>query len=336
MAVPLRCANPTEKITGLPMPIPGLRAIRALAQAVRASDAIIVHDALYLTSILAMIAAKLCGKPVALIQHIGGIAFASTGMRLLMRIANRLVTRPMLQAANRLIFISSEVRRELLGQHASRNSMLLFNGVDTSIFHPAPDLNRSLVRSKHGLPVNATVAMFVGRFVEKKGLSILEILARSRPDMHIALVGNGPIRPESWGLANVHVLGPQPQETIAELYAASDLLLLPSVGEGYPLVIQEAMACGLPVVCGEESARADPGATRWLRGVTIDPSDPLTSASRCSAAIDGLLADAPDRAQMANYAANAYSWPAMACAIVQSLSRPVEAVHAATGRYQPG
>jgi len=334
-ALPLRCANPTEAMTGLPMPIPGPRALRDLSRAIHASDAVIVHDALYLTSVASMLLAKIRGKPVVLIQHIAGITFANATMRGLMRLANRLVTRPMLRAADQVIFISEKVRRELLGEPASRRSMLLYNGVDSTVFHPENVSNRDAVRKNHGIPVDAPIAIFVGRFVEKKGMTVLEALARQRPGLHLVLVGTGPIRPESWGLANVHVLGPRTQHAIAELYGASDLLLLPSVGEGYPLVIQEAMACGLPVVCGEDSACADPGAARWLRGVDIDLTDPDLSALRCGKAIDSSFDSPVDRDGMAGYAAQTYSWARMAGAIIESLLRPVDADHCATSRAQP-
>ena len=72
----------------------------------------------------------------------------------------------------------------------------------------------------------------MGRFVEKKGLRILKLLAQQRPGVHFALLGQGPIDPCEWGLMNVHVLGQQPQRLIADLYRASDMLLLPSVGTG--------------------------------------------------------------------------------------------------------
>jgi glycosyltransferase involved in cell wall biosynthesis len=257
-------------------------------------------------------------------------------MRNLMRLANLVVTCPMLYAADRLVFISDRVRRDLLGEPARREFMLLFNGVDKAIFHPRSASARDLVRATSGLPVGARIAIFVGRFVAKKGMTVLEALARRRPDLHFVLVGAGPVCPEKWGLPNVHVLGPRSQQKIAELYAASDLLLLPSVGEGYPLVVQEAMASGLPVVCGECCVRADPVAERWLRGVQIDLTNPEQSAVRCSAAINSLFDGPPDCAEMASYATRTYSWPAMARAIVQSLSRHTNPVHYAAGRYQPG
>lgn len=333
--VPLRCIDPTERLTGLPMPIPRARAIGALARAVRSSDAVIVHDALYVTSIAATLLAKAAGKPVVMIQHIAGIAFANPAVRSLMRCANAVVTRPMLASADRLVFISDEVRRELIGEPARRPFTLLFNGVDPGIFRRASPTDRAATRSDFRLPLEAELAIFVGRFVEKKGLAVLRALAARRPGLQIALVGTGPIRPERWGLANVHVLGGQPQERVAALYRAADLLLLPSVGEGFPLVVQEAMACGLSVVCGAASARADPDAASFLHGVAIDLADPEGSASRCAEAIDDLQRGTVDLARMAAYAASRYSWPAMAEAVAFILSAPAEALDPAARRAQP-
>ena len=310
--VPLACINPTERLTGLPMPIPGPRGLAALWREVGRADALVIHDALYVTSIAAMVMAKLRRKRVVLIQHIAAIPFASRLLRGVMRLANLLVTRPMLWAAAEVVFISATVREDLLGSPPRRSCHLVFNGVDGAVFHPdgargpLPD-----APSPGGRRV-----LFVGRFVEKKGLGVLRALAAARGDLTFVLAGAGPIDPASWGLGNVHVLGMQTAEALAGLYRAADLLLLPSLGEGYPLVIQEAMACGLPVVCGEPANRADPGAAAWLRGVPIDLADPEGSALACAAAIDALAPDKAGREAMAAYAARLYNWRAMAEAVL--------------------
>ena len=136
-AIPLACVNPTEKLTGLPMPIPGLRGYRALEREIRRSDAVLIHDALYATSVIAMLIAKRHRKRTILIQHIASIPFSSPALRALMKLANRLVTGPMLRSADSLVFISDTVRQELLGGLVSRPYELLFNGVDGAIFQPA-------------------------------------------------------------------------------------------------------------------------------------------------------------------------------------------------------
>lgn len=313
VTVPLACFNPIEKLTGLPMPVPGVRAIRALAREVRRSDAVIVHDALYITSIAALLMAKFYGKRIILIQHIAGIAFSSRVLRSVMALANLVVTRPMLWAADALVFISDTVRHELVGTPARLPCQLLFNGVDGAVFH-AQDSRTSAPDILAGVPADrgSRRILFVGRYVEKKGLEVLRALAEARPDLSFLLAGSGPIRPGGWGLVNVHELGGQSPQALADLYRAVDVLLLPSVGEGFPLVIQEAMACGLPVVCGEPSNRADPEAATWLRGVAIDLGDPAGSARRCGTAIDSLALTPDERAAMARHASARYDWRTMA------------------------
>lgn len=303
--VPIRCMNPIERYTGLPMPIPGVRGVRAMSREIGRSDAVIIHDALYITSILAMLIAKTRSKRVIIIQHIAAIPFASAALRVLMKLANAVVTRPMLRAADERIFISDTVRHELLGPR-SQLGELLFNGVDTTIFYPASKKRTSSEKSA------SRRLLFVGRYVEKKGLRVLRALAEARPDMSFFMAGDGPIQPNSWGLPNVHDLGPQKQADLAELYRSVDLLILPSVGEGYPLVIQEAMACGLPAICGTPTDRADPATAGWVRGVEIDLAQSRQSALRCAEAIDTFRPSASERAKMSDYARRRYSWGLMA------------------------
>ena len=305
-SVALPCINPTERLTGLPMPIPGLTGLRQLDREVRAADAVIIHDALYVTSIAARLLAWRRRKPAILIQHIAEIPFASRILRAVMRLANAIVTAPMLRSAHQVVFISDTVRTAFAKLPLAPVPLLLFNGVDTSIFKPGPGDREALA-----LPLHGTVAAFAGRFVEKKGLHAIQAFARARPDITIAMAGSGPIDPADWGLANVRRLGSLDQLQLANLYRSADFLLLPSVGEGFPLVIQEAMACALPVVCAEESTRADPNARAYLRGVDADPN----SHEAIAQAIDKALADLPDeklRKEMAIYAASSYTWTGMA------------------------
>jgi glycosyltransferase involved in cell wall biosynthesis len=269
---------------------------------------VVIHYALYCTTIVSMAFAKMQRKPVILVQHVAEIAFASAVMRRVMALANRLVARPMLRRADQVVFISDTVRQYFAAYNMKRPPLLQFNGVDTAVFHPG-----EAERAAFGLPASGLLVAFVGRFVEKKGLSILQAVARRCPQVHFALAGAGPIDPRRWNLPNVHLLGPLPPERIAALFRSADCLLLPSVGEGYPLVIQEALAVGLAVICGEESARADPAASLWLLGVEVDLQDVAGSAARISGILNGIgVQPVASREAMIDYSQRQYSWAGFA------------------------
>ncbi len=186
-----------------------------------------------------------------------------------MALANRLVARPILSGAEQVVFISQFVRDYFARLRFRRAPVLIFNGVDTAIFRPAADGERMAARERFGFAPDQRVALFVGRFVEKKGVALLGKTAALRPDLTFAFAGWGLIDPAAWGLTNVRVFSDLAGAGLAELYRAADVFVLPSQGEGFPLVVQEALACGLPVVCGEESTDADVDAAPFLVGVEI-------------------------------------------------------------------
>lgn len=279
LAIP--AANFTERHLGFPLPLPGPRGLSAIRRSVREADAVLLHDSLYPTNVAARVFAWWHAKPVVIVQHIGMVPYSNPVLRFLMAAANLTITKPMLASAHQVVFISEITQRHFSGLRFARQPILLFNGVDTTVFYPAEaSFDRASVRARHGLPGDTAVALFVGRFVEKKGLRIIERVARLRPDISFVLAGWGAIDPLRWGLPNVHVLAGLTGAALADVYRASDLLLLPSTGEGLPLVVQEALACGLPVICGAETATADAAARGLFDGVDIDERELDATARR--------------------------------------------------------
>lgn len=308
--VPLAASDPLERWAGLPMPLPTRASCRQLEQEVAAADGVIVHDALYVSSLLAARYAAKHRKPWILIQHIGSIPFTNPLLRLAIGAANRLVTRSLLASAPQAVFISDAVRAHFAGTKWKCPPALLFNGVDHETFNMATAEKRAALRKELGLADDRRQILFVGRFVEKKGLAAVRSMAGAHPDWDFHLVGSGPIDPAAWQLSNVRLLGRRDRNELAQLYQAADALLLPSVGEGFPLVVQEAMACGLPVFCGTDSAEADPAAHRSLHAVEVDPRDAATTARRFAAGI-AAVQPAPDPS-LAAHARLAYDWDANA------------------------
>ena len=176
------------------------------------------------------------------------------------------------------------------------------------------------MRRSLGLDPDRPTVLFVGRFVEKKGLRHLKQMAQCRPEWDWVLAGWGPIEPARRRLPNVRIFSNRREASLAALYQTADALVLPSVGEGFPLVVQEALACGLPVVCGEDTAMADQAAKPYLLGVRVRPTDPSGTAEAFVRALAPIVeaTEAPDqlRCARAAFAHERYGWETMAGCLI--------------------
>lgn len=311
-SLPLSTWNGVEKAIGLPFPVPGPVSLTKLWSAVGGNDVLLLHDCLYLSNIAAFIFARVRRIPIIVVQHIGMVPYSNFIVGALMKLANVMVTRPMLRSANQVVFISQITQRYFKDLRFTRPPVLVFNGVDTETFSPpADDLSKIALREHLGLPPEKSVALFVGRFVEKKGIQILEKMARHAPEIIWTFAGSGPLDPREWELANVRVYSDLRRASLADLYRASDVFVLPSTGEGFPLVIQEALACGLPIVCSAETASADDALATFVRAVPLVPGNDEQSAEDLLVATRGVLDGTPPKniaVQRFRFAQGRYSW----------------------------
>lgn len=311
--LPMVGSNAIEARHGVPLPLWSWGALRQLAAAVKAHDAVWLHDTLYMGNIAAYWLARRAGKPVIITQHIGEVPYQNPWLRRLVTWGNRFFTRPMLRQANRVVFIAAPVRaffNQQITQWAAP-PLLILNGVQHSVYKTVGAGRRAVLREKYELGEKFTV-LFVGRFVAKKGLTVLRLLAQQMPDVAFLFAGKGPLDPEGWGLPNCRVLRDKIGVAIAELYQAADLLVLPSSGEGFPLVVQEAAACGLPVLCSPASAEADAHVAALLNTAPVLPADPVNTTADWVQALR-ILQEEPERraAQglaLADYARDHWSW----------------------------
>jgi len=312
--ISLPAASVIERRLAIPYPLLRPSAWRTIFRESAYQDVIVVHDALYMSSILGYLAARLRRKPLVVVQHVGFVPFRSAPLRTLMRLANRWIAVPLLRGAEQVIFISHLTLRHFSNVRWRRPPALVFNGVDTDIFRPAADTAQiESERRRLGLPAQAVIALFVGRFVEKKGLQCLEHLARQCAEVLFVFAGHGPLDPRGWRLPNVRVYTGLGGAQLAALYRASDVLLLPSTGEGFPLVVQEALACGLAIICGSDTASADERAAGLLRGVAVDPADPAATAVRVREELTRILGRVRPQAERnvrSAFARASYSWNA--------------------------
>lgn len=105
------------------------------------------------------------------------------------------------------------------------------------------------IRARHGLPER--YVLFAGRLVEAKGLpellAALERLGDEAPALVVA--GAGPLEALVRTRPGVHAVGFQSREQLIELYALADRCAVPSRDEPWGVVVNEALACGCPVIC---------------------------------------------------------------------------------------
>ncbi len=308
--LPAPTCNATERVLGFPYPLWSPRALARVALDARDCDLVHLHDCLYLPNVVASLAARFAGRPVVVTQHVGRIPYRNPLLRGLAAAATRLLGRLVLGRAARVVFVSDVVRGEFGRWVRFRcPPVRIANGVDEAIFYPLGEAHRARLRGELTGSPDAPLLLFAGRFVEKKGLRLLQQLTAALPSVRWLFAGWGPLDPSRWRLGNVSVLGDLSQKQLARLYQAADLLVLPSVGEGFPLVVQEAMACGTPALVGDDTAAAAPEAAGLLLHEPLGRDD---DAQRWRTRIEQLLA-APDalaelRPRVAALAQAAWSW----------------------------
>jgi glycosyltransferase involved in cell wall biosynthesis len=123
--------------------------------------------------------------------------------------------------------------------------------------------SRAEWRASHGIQAGAVLLLFSGKFIARKRpqdlLGALYALQAEFPQIGAVLVGDGELRPElqrfidTRQLKNTVLLGFRNQSEIAPVYAAADILVVPSSLDPNPLVTNEAMACGLPLVVSDRT-----------------------------------------------------------------------------------
>jgi glycosyltransferase involved in cell wall biosynthesis len=165
------------------------------------------------------------------------------------------------QNAHAIIAISRQVQAEAMQvyQLPKAKLPLIWNGFGSDHFKILPEITKASVLKEFKLTgSNRPLLSFVGKFTEFKGIDVLlkaaAIYEPLLPGIQTLLVGHGGLWDEmqtriaDLNLQGVHCLGHQDQDTVARIYNAADLSIVPSRIEPFGLVAIEALACGTPVV----------------------------------------------------------------------------------------
>jgi glycosyltransferase involved in cell wall biosynthesis len=235
-----------------------------------------------------------------------------------------------IRRASRIITVSERLREFAIECGARpQNVCTIPNGVDTAVFHPR---GTSAVRAGLGLGSDAPLVLSAGYLIERKGhhrvMHALRQLRDSGVPPHLVIAGGpggeGRYEPVLRALTDelsltdrVHFTGPVSQQRMAELMSAANVVCLASAREGWPNVVNEALACGSPVVATDVGGVPD-----------MLPSDrygivvPVDDAGALERALERSLALRWDREAIAAWGMSR-SWELVAGEVLNVLSEAV-------------
>ncbi len=195
----------------------------------------------------------------------------------------------------RSITVSLDLEEHLVREYGIPRAAVetIPNGIDVGRFADAADpagLRREL-RIPGGVPVVGTI----GRLTKQKGTEYLirafDELSNRSPDAILVIVGDGELRPDLEALAaglasSGSIVFTGIREDVPELLRLFDIFVLPSLWEGQPVTIMEAMAAGLPIVATDVGGNAEI-LHGGEYGLLVPPADP----GELAAAMIELLGD---------------------------------------------
>lgn len=260
--------------------------------------------------LLGSIAAMLCGVPTR-VYFLRGLKLETcTGLKQRILLATERVA----SACSHVVLCNSDSLRNRaldLGVAPAAKLRVLgsgsSNGVDVERFAP----KNSNLRHRLGLPQKAPVVGFVGRLTRDKGLPELveafDAILAARPDAHLLLVGwfdasedalSNDLRARIKNHSRIHLTGFVPDT--APYYRAMNLMVLPTLREGFPNVVLEAAASGIPVITTLATGSRD-AVLPEVTGLLIPPGYP----EAISESVLQLLSD-PQRCRRMGKAARAW------------------------------
>jgi glycosyltransferase involved in cell wall biosynthesis len=274
--------TPSERRTS---PADAVRRVRELAGIFRRyrGGILHVHSTGFHGGELVMLAGQVAGMAaVVRTEHVPPQPPVGARHRLQVRVRDRLLL-------DKVICVSEGNRREhedLLGRRSDKLTVVL-NGIDADRFSHEDGEDGEGVCRELGLAEGTPLVGVVARLAEeRKGISeflrMAAEIVRSDARSHFLIVGEGPLRPQleqeavALGLSDrVTFLGARPD--VPRMMAAMTIFVMPSLYEGGPLTLLEAMAMGTPVVSTSVGFAPDVvevGTTGYL----VPPGDPAALA----------------------------------------------------------
>jgi glycosyltransferase involved in cell wall biosynthesis len=270
-------------------------------------DIVHTHGYLQLSSNLVAIGRIVTRRPFVITSH--GAILNYRGWRgVIEAIYHRSIGKFTLRSARKVIALTT-TQAEILEKLGARQRDIIVvpNWVDLYETTPDIDIEKFCRTYKLG---NSQVVLFVGGLQPRKGVEyLIKAMKYCKTKPAVVIIGDeGPRYRGSranlekqvldLGLKEqVMFLGSFPREELTAAYKAADLFILPSLAEGLPLVLLEAMSFGKCVIATKIPGNVDVVKDGW-NGVLVEPKNPQELAQK----IDWLLADSASRERLGTQA----------------------------------
>lgn len=232
---------------------PGILGVLARAR----FDAVVIGGYAVFAEQVALVGARLRGVPYLVHSESHDLKPRSA----LVRAVKRIVLPPLFRGAAAGLAVGSAAARYLAAYGMPPERIRIVpNTVDVAEYGRLARQARAdaeALRARRGLP--ASYVLFAGRLVEAKGLPELiearRLLGAAAPALIVA--GEGPLAPDLEREPGTRLVGFQPQASLIELYALAAATVVPSRTEPWGVVVNEALACGSPVVVSDAVGAAE-------------------------------------------------------------------------------
>ncbi len=230
---------------------PGI--VRDLYRLMKQKNIHIVRTHRYRANLYGRLAALLSGVPVKIIS-------LHDNYRKDLRLERRIVNKILLKATDKIVAVSESIRKDIIKYDGIDSSKILVipNGIDTERFNP--EGNFADIRKGFSIKESDIVLGFIGRVVPAKGLEYLidalPFLKKEFKNIKLLITGEGSTMERLKKKAkenNVHdsIIFTGKRRDIPDILSCTDIFVMPSVAEGLPNALLEAMAMGKPIVATE-------------------------------------------------------------------------------------
>ena len=192
---------------------------------------------------------------------------------------------------DRFVAVSEVLRKTLIDQHKIPEGKVvkIYNGIEIEEYRPNGKEVRSQkseVRREFGLAKNVSVIGAIGRMVWQKGFKYLiqaiPDIVRDVPDAKFLFVGDGPLRERLEALSKElrvrdNLIFTGFRSDIKEILSAIDIIVTPSLLEGFPMITLEAMAMAKPIIATNIDGITEQ-ITNGVNGILVPPKDPSALA----------------------------------------------------------